>query len=316
MKPASRRLLPLGPGELLAEAAWGGFMVVPAWNMDVAIGVARDGLHEPWTTRLVQELLRPGDRYLNAGANFGYFVCLAGRLVGAAGRVIGVEPNPHIVPFLMKSLYWNGTIGNTEVVVRALADTADEPLTFHFDPQYLGGGAPRSVSGLAGSAERDFPTPEAAHWQASTLPQMLDADGRWIKGIGLFVPFETRTATIDGIVARCGLDGLDLLHLDIEGWEAPALLGARRTIASSRRLRLITEWSAGHYAHAGPKLRDAFDATWEMLTGLGFQVRHLQPRLAADGGLFISPALDRTAMTETAPHGDYVWTRPEEDPFA
>jgi protein-L-isoaspartate O-methyltransferase len=100
-----RRLLPLGPGELLAEAEWGGMMVVPAWNMDVAIGVARDGLHEPWTTRLVQELLRPGDRYLNAGANFGYFVCLAGRLVGARGKVIGVEPNPHIVPYLMKSLY-------------------------------------------------------------------------------------------------------------------------------------------------------------------------------------------------------------------
>lgn len=312
----ARRLLPLAPGELLAEAAWGGMMVVPAWNLDVSIGVARDGVHEPWTTRLVQELLGPGDSYLNAGANFGYFVCLAGRLVGAGGRVIGVEPNPYIVPFLMKSLYWNGTIGNTEVVVRALADTPDEPLTFHFDPQYLGGGAPRSVSGLPGDALRDFATPAEALWSAATLPRMLDEDGRWIKGIGLMTPFETRTATIDGIIARAGLDGLDLLHLDIEGSEAPALLGARRTIAASRRLKLITEWSAGHYANASPRLRDAFDAAWELLTGLGFRVRHLRPQLAADGGIYVSPPMDRAAMTETAPHGDYVWTRAEEDPFA
>jgi FkbM family methyltransferase len=311
-----RRLLPLGPGELLAEAEWGGMVVVPAWNVDVAIGVARDGLHEPWTTRLVQELLRPGDRYLNAGANFGYFVCLAGRLVGARGRVIGVEPNPHIVPFLMKSLYWNGSIGNSEVVVRALADLPDQALTFHFDPQYLGGGAPRSVSGLLGSDERDFATPEAAFWGPATLPRMLDADGRWIKGIGLMVPFEARTATIDGVVAQCGLDGLDLLHLDIEGSEAPALLGARATIAASPRLKLITEWSAGHYGNASPALRAAFDAAWEMLSGFGYRVRRLEPRLAADGGIFVSPPLDRVAMTETAPHGDYVWSRVEEDPFA
>ncbi len=301
---------------MLAEAAWGGMMVVPAWNMDVTIGVARDGLHEPWTTRLVQELLRPGERYLNAGANFGYFVCLAGRLVGPAGRVVGVEPNPHIVPFLMKSLYWNGSIGNTEVVVRALSDTPDEPLTFHFDPQYLGGGAPRDVSAPLASAERDFATPEEARWSAATLPQMLDAEGRWIKGIGLMTSFETRTATIDGILARFGLDGLDLLHLDIEGSEAAALLGARRTIATSRRLKIITEWSAGHYVNAAPRLRDAFNAAWEMLTGHGYRVRHLRPQLAGDGGLFVSPPLTRAAMTETAPHGDYVWIKAEEDPFA
>ena len=67
----TRRVIPLLPGELLVEASWGGFMVVPTFNLDVAIGVVRDGVIEPWTTRLVQDLLRPGDIYLNAGANFG-----------------------------------------------------------------------------------------------------------------------------------------------------------------------------------------------------------------------------------------------------
>jgi FkbM family methyltransferase len=313
--PAPRRVVALAPGELLVEAAWGGFMVVPGFNIDVAIGVARDGLHEPWTTRLVQELLRPGDIYLNAGANFGYFVCLAGRLVGAEGRVIGVEPNPHILPFLMKSLYWNGTIGNTEVFGRALSDVAEQAIDFHFDPQYLGGGAARGVSRAATDGGAELAAIDQALWSPATLPRLLDGDGRWVKGLGLMVPFAARTTTIDAIAAQLALPRLDLLHLDIEGSEPLALRGAERIIAASPGLRLITEWSAGHYLHGSTALRAAFDAAWGFLTGLGYRVRLLEPRLAADGGIHVAPPLTHAAMTASAPHGDYIWLKAEGDPF-
>lgn len=308
-----RRVVPLSRGEVLVEAAWGGFMVVPGFNIDVAIGVTRDGVHEAWTTRMVQELLRPGDIYLNAGANFGYFACLGGRLVGPSGRVIGVEPNPHIVPFLMKSLYWNGTIGNTEVFVRALSDEADMPMQFHFDPQYLGGGAALGPAGI--DAPGDITGIGQALWSATTLPRLLDGDGRWVKGLGLMVPFIARTTTIDAIARKLDLPRIDLLHLDIEGAEPLALRGAQATIVASPRLRIISEWSAGHYAHGGEALRHAFDRTWDLLAGLGYRVRLIEPRLAADGGMHVSAPLSHAAMTTTAPHGDYVWIKAEEEPF-
>lgn len=315
-RAGARRILPLAPGELLVEAAWGGFMVVPAFNLDVAIGVTRDGLHEPWTTRLVQELLRPGDIYLNAGANFGYFVCLAGRLVGAEGRVIGVEPNPHILPFLMKSLYWNGSIGNTDIIARALSDQPDQPVEFQFDPQYLGGGAMRGLSAVpeAPLAEASAGLAQAL-WSPATVPGLMDAEGRWVKGMGLMLPFTARTTTIDRLLAHLALPRLDLLHLDIEGAEPLALLGALGAIQASPRLKLITEWSAGHYAHGDARLRAAFDAVWVQLLALGYRVRLLLPRQSSDGGLHVSPPLDHAAMTTTAPHGDYVWIKTEEDPF-
>jgi FkbM family methyltransferase len=313
--PPPRRVLPLGPGELLVEAAWGGFMVVPAFNVDVAIGVTRDGLHEAWTTRLVQELLRPGETYLNAGANFGYFVCLGGRLVGPEGRVIGVEPNPHILPFLMKSLYWNGSIGNTEIIARALSSTEGEALEFHFDPQYLGGGAPRGISAPLAEAEGERTRLDQALWSAATVPKLMDAAGRWVKGMGLMVPFAATTTTIDAVLAHLAVPKLDLLHLDIEGSEPLALLGALGTIETSPRLRLITEWSAGHYGQAGPAVRAAFDTVWAKLTGLGYRVRMVQPMVAPDGGIHVSPPLSFETMTEMAPHGDYVWLKAEEDPF-
>jgi FkbM family methyltransferase len=305
-----RRLVPLGAGELLVEAEWGGFMVVPAFNMDVAIGVARDGVHEPWTTRLVQELLRPGDIYLNAGANFGYFVCLAGRLVGEGGRVVGVEPNPHILPFLMKSLYWNGSIGNTDIVARALTDTAGEAVTFHFDPQYLGGGTLCGLTEAAAAPVAQRGGLADALWSPATLPRLLDADGRWVKGAGLMLPFSAESTTIDGIATLLRLPRIDLLHLDIEGAEPLALLGGRDMIARSPRLRLITEWSAGHYARGNPRVRAAFDAICALTLARGWTVRWVEPRVAADGGLFLSPPLSRESMIGTAAHGDYLWTPP------
>jgi FkbM family methyltransferase len=310
-----RRVVPLGPGELLVEATWGGFMVIPAFNLDVAIGVARDGVHEAWTTRLVQELLQPGDVYLNAGANFGYFVCLAGRLVGERGRVIGVEPNPHILPFLMKSIYWNGSIGITEVIGRALSDTAGQAVTFHFDPQYLGGG---TLCGLTEAPVAPLEPGGAlaeALWGPGTLPRLLDGDGRWVKGTGLMLPFAAETTTVDRIAALLDLPRIDLLHLDIEGAEPLALLGARDLIARSPRLRMITEWSAGHYARASSRLREAFDTICTMTLARGWKVRRVEPRVAEDGGLFLSPPLTQEALIGTAEHGDYLWTPPHLAPF-
>ena len=53
----------LGNGLILARTNWDGHVVVPGYNVDVSIGVGRDGIHDPWPTRLVQELLRPGETY-------------------------------------------------------------------------------------------------------------------------------------------------------------------------------------------------------------------------------------------------------------
>src|ERR1700683_4353013 len=93
----------LGDHKLLVRATWGGLMVIPTFNVDVVIGLVRDGVIEPWTTRLVQELLREGQVAINIGANFGYYPCLAGHIVGPSGKMIAVEANPHLIPFLMNT---------------------------------------------------------------------------------------------------------------------------------------------------------------------------------------------------------------------
>src|SRR5260221_3420700 len=46
------------------------------------------GEYEPTQTDWLKECLSPGDRFVDLGANFGYYTSLASRIVGDAGTVI------------------------------------------------------------------------------------------------------------------------------------------------------------------------------------------------------------------------------------
>lgn len=45
-------------------------------------------------TQWLKRRLRPGDTYIDVGANVGYFSLLAAQLVGEKGRVVAIEASP------------------------------------------------------------------------------------------------------------------------------------------------------------------------------------------------------------------------------
>jgi FkbM family methyltransferase len=298
------RCLYLGDSKLLVRANWGGYMVVPSFNVDVAVGVVRDGIIEPWTTRLVQELTKVGDRVLNAGANFGYYVSLAGHLVGDQGKVYAIDANPHIIPYLLLTKHWSGLHGRVEIYNSALGAAEGVPGRFFFDPQFLGGGA-------IGDETVPIRELQSAIWSASSLSGLTLPGGRIEEEGGCYVSFDVTTTTIDRLV---GDDVLDLIHLDIEGAEAYALLGAEKVINRSPNLRIITEWW-GQRIPNNNHLLSASNSLWDSLAALGFRVRQLQPKTYPDGAISVSPPLTREFMMNDAPHGDYVWLRPQHDPW-
>ena len=53
-----------------------------------------DGIWEANETRWVVNSLRPGDVFVDVGANLGYYTVLAAKLVGETGRVYAFEPDP------------------------------------------------------------------------------------------------------------------------------------------------------------------------------------------------------------------------------
>ena len=92
---------------------------------DLAVGrhVAHDN-YEREVTAVFRRLLRPGMNMIDIGANIGYFSMLGAALVGPAGSVLAVEPNPANARLLEASRRANGFANITLAQVAAGAQTA------------------------------------------------------------------------------------------------------------------------------------------------------------------------------------------------
>lgn len=77
---------------------------------------------------LMEHYLRPGDEFVDVGANVGVYTLLAGSLVGPCGRVDAVEPGARAVERLRENVERNRL---TQVHVHVVAATAsDGPVRF------------------------------------------------------------------------------------------------------------------------------------------------------------------------------------------
>ncbi len=86
-------------------------------------------LHRRWdvpTTRLLERLLRPGDAFLDIGANIGYFTIFGAALVGFNGRVHAFEPNPRTFDLLSRNVRLNNVGHVCTLHEAAVADAAGD----------------------------------------------------------------------------------------------------------------------------------------------------------------------------------------------
>jgi len=80
------------------------------------------GVYEPPTAQVIFELLKPGDTFIDVGANSGFFTLLASRRVGSAGRVLSFEPVPSMRKRLLANISLNA-MGNVIAHDVALSNT-------------------------------------------------------------------------------------------------------------------------------------------------------------------------------------------------
>ncbi|GCD43748.1 FkbM family methyltransferase [Streptomyces paromomycinus] len=124
------------------------------------------GVWEPHLTRWLERRLRPGDVFVDVGANIGYYSLLASRLVGEKGAVVALEASPDFHRVLRKQVALNGC-GNVRAVNAAISDR-EEMLTFILASSHNMGA--NSIVPYAGEAESTF---EVA---AQPLSDVLSAD--------------------------------------------------------------------------------------------------------------------------------------------
>lgn len=172
----------------------------------------------------LDDLVPVGGVVFDVGAEYGLYTLVCADRVGPTGRVIAFEPLPGPNRFLHRVVRWLGA-DRVEIRRHALGDVARAG-TLSLPRR---GGLP--VHGRAFLAD--------------------DADG-----LGPNAEFagEQRLAvdvhTLDGVVEEADLDRLDLVKLDVEGFEPAVLRGAGQTIARFRP-RLLIEIEDRHLAKFG-----------------------------------------------------------------
>jgi len=84
-------------------------------------------MQEPAVEKAIRSLLRPGDTFVDAGANIGFYTVLASQLVGAQGHVISFEMIPTTAEILRSHVRQNDC-SNVKNIEGALAEASGKTL--------------------------------------------------------------------------------------------------------------------------------------------------------------------------------------------
>lgn len=99
----------IGNKEAVALVLGGRFqMFLSTEDVGIFPHLALTGFWESWVTLAVMQMVKPGMRVANIGANVGYYALLFADIVGPTGYVAAYEPNQVLVKLLRRSATLNG----------------------------------------------------------------------------------------------------------------------------------------------------------------------------------------------------------------
>jgi FkbM family methyltransferase len=148
------------------------------------------GSYERLETQRVRGILRPGMTFVDIGANVGYYTALAASAVGPEGRVLAFEPSRYAFPRLQRMIAANH-LSSVTVFACGLADTPGETI-------------------LYGGAEDDLLNNHTATMVPNDNPHRSTVE----------------IDTLDRVAERLGIRHIDLVKIDVDGYEMRVLLGA------------------------------------------------------------------------------------------
>jgi FkbM family methyltransferase len=200
----------LGPDLAVAETTDGLFLYVDPQDEQIAPHIICRGYWEAWIDIAIGRILRPGDRVVEVGANFGYHSVKMARAIGSDGHLDTFEASPYLAALVGRSLQLNDFGARSAVHPVAASDRPGE-VAFSVSRRFGGSGF---------VADPDWP--ERPGRETITAPSVRLDD------------------VIEGAI--------NFLRMDAEGSEPLILEGARDLIARSPLIRICMEWSTNMMA--------------------------------------------------------------------
>lgn len=186
-------------------------------RVDVADEVGRAifkfGVYEHFTASVFTSLLRPGAVVVDGGANIGQYALLAAKRVAPGGRVLAFEPDPGTFARLGANLALNPGLA-AELIPCALAARAGTAPLFR---------SPQEHNAGLSSLRRPAAHPSLAVREGGPADAGAAADAVTV-----------RCVRLDDVLRERGCRSLDVVKLDVEGFELEALEGGAEAIEAHR----------------------------------------------------------------------------------
>ncbi|MDB5369787.1 MAG: Methyltransferase FkbM [Roseomonas sp.] len=204
--PASKDIMQpiyLGNGRLLLKLPNGRMLCADGESIDT-LDIIMNGDLESDVVGVFLKYLKPDSVVLDIGANFGYYSVLSGPMLSDQGRLYAFEANPRTFSCLERSLMANYQLARPNVFATNVAvGEADGETKFYFETKSLGG---------ASRYARNLDTT-----QAVTVA---------MRSIDSFLPPDLR---------------VDLVKIDVEGYEPYVLSGMRQVLERSPGIKIVIE---------------------------------------------------------------------------
>ena len=189
--------------DLVVECGRGVRLLVPCLREPVAFELLINGAYESETLSLLLEAASGNGVFVDVGANIGAFSVPVAKQINSS-TVVAIEASPAVYPYLAHNIELND-LRNIRLHHCAALDRDLDTVAFYE--------APKDHFGMGALA-----------------PQFS----------GKAVPVAART--LDSILAQDGIDRVDALKVDVEGFEEQVFLGATKLLTGSRPPTIIFEF--------------------------------------------------------------------------
>ena len=178
--------------------------LTPSLREPVGFYLLIDGVYEVQAVDFVLERLNPSATFIDVGANIGVFTLPAARRVARSGCVIAIEPSPLVFPYLERNIALNG-LTNVRLVQCAAHNRDGETVLFYEAPvEHFG-------MGSLGAQFHNSPVPVLCR-------------------------------TLDHILNEQQIEKVDVMKVDVEGFEAAVFEGAEKLLTGDRAPLILFEF--------------------------------------------------------------------------